>query len=234
MDHSPDEPSPADPSLDGFDFAMPQAGADVLAAQQRYRQPDWFGPPSNWLPGVVPIEVTIARTDDAVVHLSSVRVFPAGFSFTLLAAVRMPDLALDRDMFGAPGMMHGMPGPGDGALPDGLLRFAFVHADGSTASSLGGHPAMLGPEGEAPSGPLIAQHGGGGGGGDYRWEYWHWPLPRPGAMRIVCEWPGAGIERTVTTIDAAPFLEAADRAEQLWPDPPEFPGHGGPVDVRIG
>lgn len=233
MQPSSNDPESIDPSLDGFDFAVPPM--DDLHAQmnQRFKQPDWFGPPTNWLPALVPLELTLARTDDVIVHLSGIRAFPTGFAFHLLASLRDPRPDIDQGMFGPAGMFHGSGVSGGGALPDELLRFAFVHADGATASSLGGPPMGLPDTPDAaPEGPLLMQGGGGGGGGDYRWDYWHWPLPSPGTTRIVCEWPAAGIERVVTSFDTTPFVEAAGRAEQLWPDPPDFPHQDG-ANVRV-
>ena len=60
-----------------------------------------------------------------------------------------------------------------------------------------------------PPGPLLWP-GGGGGGGD-RWDqsYWLWPLPPPGPVAFVVEWPSEGIELTRHELDAAPILEAS-------------------------
>jgi hypothetical protein len=45
-----------------------------------------------------------------------------------------------------------------------------------------------------------------------------WPLPPAGTLAFVCEWPLRGIVETRAEIDAAPILEAAGRAEVLWPE----------------
>ncbi|HVU76667.1 MAG TPA: hypothetical protein VHC67_03730 [Gaiellaceae bacterium] len=80
------------------------------------------------------------------------------------------------------------------------------------------------PPDEAPELSLVQR---GGGGGTRRWDvrFWVWPLPPEGPFTFVVEWPSQGVELTRHEIDAAPILEAAGRAYELWPgDPP--PGGG--------
>jgi hypothetical protein len=45
-----------------------------------------------------------------------------------------------------------------------------------------------------------------------------WPLPPPGPLAFVCEWPAAGIAVTRSEIDAQLVLDAADRAQLIFPD----------------
>ena len=56
-------------------------------------------------------------------------------------------------------------------------------------------------------------------GRDRSWElsYWLWPLPPPGPLALVVEWPAAGIPLSRTEIDASQVIEAAAEAEELWP-----------------
>jgi hypothetical protein len=63
-------------------------------------------------------------------------------------------------------------------------------------------------------------HPGGGGGGGASWHQtnWVWPLPPPGPLAFVCEWPAAGIALTRTEIDAQLVLEAAERAQVIFAD----------------
>lgn len=227
-----DEPGEHDPSIDGFQFAVPTPPEGMPDwTSTRFKMPDWQAAPSNWLPGDPGLTLVAARGDEAVVQLRGFRAYPTGFEFELFATARNPRPELDHGMFGHP---PGMPGtPGVDSLSDALLRIAFVYADGSSASSVGGFP-MFGPGGQSePPGPLMMQNGGGGGGGDYRWSYWCWPLPPAGPVRVVCEWPLLGFERVVTEFDASAIRDAADRAEQLWDDPPPMPDfqHGFGVNV---
>ena len=52
---------------------------------------------------------------------------------------------------------------------------------------------------------------------------WLWPLPPAGPLTFVCAWPAEGIEEISAQIDAAPILEAASRAIELWPDERPLP-----------
>ncbi|MCW2955537.1 MAG: hypothetical protein JWO69_406 [Thermoleophilia bacterium] len=220
----PDDHAPHDQSLDGFEFPLPPPGV-FEQANQRYAMPPWMGAPSNWLPGLAQLDHVAARTDGAVVRLGNVAVYPEGFSFQLFSRLREPSHDVDHGMFGH---HPGMPTAG-GELPPGLLRFALVFSDGSSASSIP-DPSQWGPG--KPSGPILQQGGGGGGGGDYQWDYWCWPLPPEGPVRVVCEWPAAGITRAVTEFDASTLRDAAARAEELWDAPPPFPDGGVGVSIQ--
>jgi hypothetical protein len=71
--------------------------------------------------------------------------------------------------------------------------------------------------------------GGGGGGGSWRQTQWVWPLPPPGILTLVCEWPAQQIASTRVELDAQVILDAAARAQVIFTDdhPPEPPDGGG-------
>jgi hypothetical protein len=79
--------------------------------------------------------------------------------------------------------------------------------------------------------PMPGDTGGiwpqGGGGGDQLWqqELWVWPLPPPGEVAFVVEWPETDIPETWTRLDAGPIVAAAARATAVWPEdlPPGEP-----------
>lgn len=50
--------------------------------------PVWMNPPDDVLPGVVPVELVLGRSDEAVVMLSGMRAFPTGVAMTLLVRTR--------------------------------------------------------------------------------------------------------------------------------------------------
>jgi hypothetical protein len=50
--------------------------------------PAWLGPPHNVLPGIAPVQLIIARTDETVVAVAGIQAYPAGFSFTLSLHLR--------------------------------------------------------------------------------------------------------------------------------------------------
>jgi hypothetical protein len=42
--------------------------------------------------------------------------------------------------------------------------------------------------------------------------YWVWPLPPPGRLDVVCEWPARGITKTTAELDVNIILGTAQRA----------------------
>ena len=200
----------------------------------RYKQPDWQGAPENYLPALVPVEITIGRSEKAVVHISAIRAYPAGWSFSLdmmTSSDSDPSWDDPSEMMMHRHQMMGMHANKD-SLPDTLMRFGFEFPDGSKVTSIGFGFGSHGTDGE-PSGPVLMQGGGGGGGSHWQSDYWCWPIPDEGKLKIVCEWPAKGIDRIMTEIDTGLIREASQRAEKLWPDLPERP-EGDGNDVRVG
>ena len=160
----------------------------------------------------------LARTDDVAVAVIDAIAYTTGVQLNLVAARRKA--CADVDPFELQHRaMHGLrPGA---ELPPELLRFGVQLSDGRKATSVGSGPGALftlgGGEEQEPEGPLLSP--GSGGGSDDRWEseYWLWPLPPPGPLAFVVEWPAEGIELTRQEVDSAAIIEAASRSEVLWP-----------------
>jgi hypothetical protein len=184
----------------------------------------WWQAPRNELGVATGTRLVLARTDDVAVALLDVVAYSTGLGLKLVAARRAP--AGEEDPFEPPFGHFMYRRQASGELPPELLRFGIQFADGKKATTLG--PASfsfgLGGEGE-PDGPILSP--GGGGGSDDRWEsdFWLWPLPPPGPVAFVVEWPSEGIALTRHEVDAAPILEAARDSEVLWPEQPP-PGAG--------
>jgi hypothetical protein len=179
--------------------------------------PPWFGAPRGMLPGVVALELVLARTERAAVCVSRIDAYPTGFEFVLraVAAPGQRDDMLDPMLFGP--ARHRARGRGGTGLPDDMLRIGVEFADGAKATNTGGYHT-----GEnAPRGPVMHDGGGGGGGREWHQDEWVWPLPPAGPLAFVCEWPAAEIPLSRTEIDAQTILDAAARAR------PVFPGPGG-------
>lgn len=70
-----------------------------------------------------------------------------------------------------------------------------------------------------PEDPLLIPRGGGGSRTTYRQDYWTWPLPPAGKLTFAAEWPNAGVDLALETIDADVLRDAASRARELWPTP---------------
>ena len=174
--------------------------------------PAWIAPPHNVLPGITPVQVIVARTDETVIAVAGIQGYPAGFSFTL--SLRLRNLSAQEEQ--RLPYLFDSTDPEDDALAGDFLRFGVQFADGRKATTLD-HPPYD-PEGQAPDRPVLREHGGGGGGTAWDMEYWLWPLPPAGPFAFVCEWPARGIAESRAEVDAAAILEAAESAVILWPD----------------
>ncbi len=174
----------------------------------------WWGPPDDVVPGALACHVVLARTDKVVLAAGRFAAYPTGFEFKLWAVARAGEELAYFDM----PLAGRLPEPAGGEPPPEVFRLEVHFADGAMARTLD-RPRYPRPLDDPPPGPVL--WGGAGMAGSNRsWqEYWVWPLPPEGPMAFVCEWPANGISRTRAEIDAAPILEAAERAEELSPEP---------------
>jgi hypothetical protein len=177
----------------------------------------WWQSPRNELGVSTGLRLVLARTDDVAVAVVDAVAFTTGVALRLVSARRQPG---HDDPFELQHHFMHRVRPGTD-LPPELLRFGVEFSDGRKATSLGSGPwasFSLGGD-EEPEGPLLLPEGG--GGSDDRWEqeFWLWPLPAPGPLAFVVEWPAEGIELTRQEVDSAPILEAAGRSEALWREP---------------
>ncbi len=187
-----------------------------LEKHRRPIRPPWSGPPEGTLPGVVPLELLLARSDKAAVYVTHLAVYPAGFELEIQAAAAAGEedeqLEFDHDLFG-----RHWPSPGrNRELPAELLRIGVQFADGSKATTTAGMPHHR--QDQVPPGPVMWPLAGGGGGGRWHQGYWIWPLPKGGPLQLVCEWPAADIPLTRKQMDTKVILEAANRAQSIFPD----------------
>ena len=168
------------------------------------RQPlhrDWDEPYDS-LGREVPLQFVIGRSNAVIVAARRITAYHNGFSFEVsLRLLPGHELSQPAEFFG----VRARRGTQNG-LPDELFRFGLEFADGSTVTSL----EMAGIGGPTrPRGPILA--GGGGGGGDRRFDmyYWVWPLPPPGKLTFVSEWPARGLPLSRCEIDVEPIRTAA-------------------------
>jgi hypothetical protein len=206
------------------DFFEPPPRPEPEPEPEPAPMPPWVSAPGGMLPGVVALELVIARTQQVAVCVTRLGAYPTGFEFDLrtITPPSQRDLELDPLLFG-PHRHRLRRAAGEQVLPDDMLRFGVQFSDGGRATNTGGgfhHP------GDEPTGPVMNSGGGGGGGGDWHQENWVWPLPPPGPLLFVCEWPAVGIAVTRAEIDAQLVIDAASRAQALFPDAGQ-PGIGG-------
>ena len=184
--------------------------------EREYHPPPWLAPPANVLGCLVPLQLMLARTDTVAVAVAGVTAYPAGLELTVSVRRRGKGrTALEEPPFG----FHRAP---RGEIPAEVLRFGVQFADGRRATSLGGFSC---PPEQAPSHPTLTPRGGGGGGAQWDFGFWLYPLPPPGPLTFVCEWPSEGIELTRREIDGETIRQAAERAKVLWEDEARTSGH---------
>jgi hypothetical protein len=182
-----------------------------------HRRPPWVEPPVDVVPGIVPVELILARTPQRAIGLTGLRAYPTGFGCTLHLRLR-EDIPGEQSNFGAFNMFDEAVDPA-GEFADYYLRFGVGFADGRKATNLvQRHDFDEGPAPDPPTLRLVRWEGY----DRLAWEVdvWVYGLPPPGPLAFVCEWPARGIPESRVEIDAGLVLEAARRAVAIWPDPP--------------
>jgi hypothetical protein len=182
--------------------------------------PPWTGRPQGPPLGAAVSELLLARSKRAAVYVDYVDAYPEGFELEIRASASVAYHELAREGGGsgpdAFGRHWPMAGERRAVLPPELLRIGVQFGDGRTATNIGGHDRPVG-------GPVIVALGGGGGGGRtgesyFHQGYWISPLPPPGPVSLVCEWPTVEIPVARQEIDAQLILDAADRARAMFGD----------------
>jgi hypothetical protein len=172
--------------------------------------PEWSGPPEGALPGVVAVELVLARNERAAVYVGRCAAYPAGFEFEV--RVIAAAAGLDPSLNGAYARRSG-----DGNNYSEMLRFGIEFSDGAHATNVRYQTPADGP----PAPPYLRGMGGSGSTTSWSQGFWVWPLPPPGPLTFVCEWPAADISQTRTEIDAQTVIDAGARASVVFPGQPE-------------
>ena len=181
-------------------FAMP-----AWQPPSGYRIPAWLRPPETMIPGIVPVELLLARTDTDVVLVTHLRAYPTGLEFILTARPH-PDQLQQRG--------HDPDRPHRLLYRDLWLELRF--ADGQRAST---HPRSWPRtfETQQPDPLFLYSHGSGGSERGWHSTHWLWGLPPPGPLTFICQWPTGQPQPSAVELDANLVLEAADRAMPVWP-----------------
>jgi len=171
------------------------------------------------IPGSVPAEVVLVRTERVAVAVGSIRAYPNGFEFTVHIRLRGEDESSwpgHSDPFGRHRPRRGT------REDDDQLRLGILFADGRRAATTGEHYR---PSDDDDDGRVVLQRGGGGGSSrSCDWDFWVHPLPPGGPVILVASWPEHGIAESRAELDGAAVREAAQRAVTLWPEEPESEG----------
>jgi hypothetical protein len=181
----------------------------------RRPRPAWVQP-DEVIPGSLPGELLLIRTEQVAVAVSGIRVYPNGFEFA--AHVRVRGKGDNEPGWHDPFDRRGRGGrqePGAGPLQLGLM-----YADGRCGATTGGH--WRPDEGAGPGG-LVLQPGSSGSSGR-RWDgkFWVHPLPPDGPVTFVASWPEYGVTETQAELDGTAIRTAAARAVISWPEEPEI------------
>jgi hypothetical protein len=195
-----------------FFESIPQPPA---AEPVQWHRPAWVRSDAV-IPGSVPAEAVLVRTEQVAVAIGSVRAYPNGFEFTVHVRLRREDETSwpgHADPFQLHRPRRGTRGDDD------RLRLGILYADGRRAATTGEHYS---PSDDDDDRRLVLQQGGGGGGGrSCDWEFWVHPLPPVGPVTLVASWLRHGVAETRAELDGAVIREAARRAVILWPEEPE-------------
>lgn len=186
-------------------FARPPQAADPPAP--RPPSPAWMGPPEGVLPGVVGLEMVLARNARAVVFVGRLAVYPTGLEFEVRVLTAGDEL--DPSLNG----VYHRPGRPRGDNYEDMLRFGVAFSDGRKATNVAGP----GPNHDEPDSPILMGRGGSGSSSEWRQAFWLWPLPPQGELSFVCDWPAAGLPLSQASIDAQAVLDAAGRAQTVFP-----------------
>lgn len=181
-------------------------------------RPVWTQPDAV-IPGSVPAEVLVIRTEQVAVAVGSLRAYPNGFEFTVHVRVR-----------GEGEMRPGWHDPFDrhgrrGEEPGELLRLGILFADGRRAATTARDSW---PDEEADPGRLVLRQGSGSASaGRYDSDFWVYPLPPEGPVTFVASWLRYGVAETRAEVDGTAIRAAAGRAVILWPEDPGRSGQPG-------
>jgi hypothetical protein len=173
----------------------------------------WWGTPKNELGAPVPLRLILGHTDRVAVAKVGATAYTTGVSLTV-SVRRRESLAADdfedvdefyddpfEPPFGHPGRRRRRARE---LAPEIGELFPWVDMDET--------------EEREPTGPVLMAGGGGGGNREWEAEFWLWPVPPPGPLAFVIEWPSEKIELTKREVDAALFIEASRSSEELWPE----------------
>ena len=190
-----------DEELDDDLFAVPElssAPPPVPAVPPRPPRPrPPLGLPDRELGAAADVgTVVVARGPSYVIAVDRVVAYSSGFELGLTVRTN------ERPVLGSFDESRRREWQGSAAFPGQSLKVDVVFADGRRS-----------PDGGVSLVPVN------GVGTQVRFDqrYWVAPLPPPGPLAVVVEWESRGLVETRADLDGGAILEAASRAQALWP-----------------
>ncbi|MER6829015.1 hypothetical protein ABT352_23750 [Streptosporangium sp. NPDC000563] len=209
-------------------FFEPPSAQEEATRPPKPELPAWYAPPAEEMGATMTSDLLLARTQNVAITLPTIRAFSTGCLLDVDIVMRRRSLppddfqALQMSVF--PHMISSVSARG---LPDNLLRFGVRFADGTKATTVGQRFDLARLPQDPPSVPRLSWLFGGmslRSGGDEEGfltvGLWLWPSPPPETFELGVEWPSAGIELSIATLDGAAIVSAAERSVPYWPDPP--------------
>jgi hypothetical protein len=184
------------------------------------RMPPWSdGPghpawrrPNGVLPGLSPVGLILARTDEMALAVGNVLGYPNGFEFTVNARLRREQFVWGKSP------LDPLASPRTGREPELALRLGVLYADGRRARTSSHRPIPV----SAADGEGLVLREVGTGGTDRQWDgrLWVHPLPPGGTVTFIASWLLYDMTEARVELDSSVIREAAERAVVLWPDDP--------------
>jgi hypothetical protein len=157
------------------------------------------------LSATLAVDALLSQTEDAVVAIPHLDVFPNGFRVNVTILMN-PTRAQDIQA-----RIH--------RGPMGMVRIGVRFADGRFGGRGGvgrGTGDLPKDEQGVPTQPYVGFGGGGGGTGGWRFGAWVFPLPPAGPLEIFVALPPPAAGELSTVVDGSAVRAAAERARVIW------------------
>jgi len=175
-----------------------------LPTDRRWSPPAWDRPSEGTLPATLPVDAVLSQTEDAVVAIPHLDVFPNGFRVNV-AILMNPSRAHEIQA-----RVH--------RGPMGMVRVGVRFSDGRVGGRGFGRGIGDIPKDDegVPTQPYVGFGGGGGGTGGWRFGAWVFPLPPDGPLEIFVALPPPATGEFSTVVEGSAVRAAADRARVIW------------------
>jgi hypothetical protein len=180
-----------------FDDRQSEPDGPVMSARPK---------PDGALPTPVATRLVLARTEEVAIAVIGLWAFAAGFEF--LVSVQLRQAVPGSSAASFLSSLDGEP------LEDEFLRLGIQFSTGHKALNTDLRATRAGASDAI--GPVLQVRVAGAGALSRDWKYWVSPLPPPGPLAFVCEWPAFGIPESRAEIDARLIVDGASESIELW------------------